>query len=658
MGNSELVSYAILSVNYSEKNNFLTNFEPFILEIIKKTNPEHISREDLQSGMKEEFGLEIPTSIIKIICRNLWNKGYLFSVKIHEFSDKYFYKPNFEKIDSIDLISKSDEIVKKFDTLVISFREFIVNNFEEYDEIDLSNEKLTEKIDFFIKENNVNLVLDTKFSDKHEKDYDNYLVASFVQYIYENDKKNYTTFLNIVKGNMLSEALYYNSSGNFEKKFTGSKFYFDTSFIMYAMGYSGAERQLPCKELLDLLKANEAELFCFERNITEVIGILTWSKHHLNSGKDSHNTISYFREKGIKEEDIDLIISDLENSIESQLGIIVSPDIDYDHEDYSNVIDYNGFLEFLSKNISYNKDVSLDNDVEAVGSIMRLRKRKQPTNIEDCGAIFVTTNNTLAKKTKEYFISQKNIGIPPVLTDSVITNLVWLKNPQLHPNLPSLKLVADCLAAVNPSDRLWNKYIDKLELLIASSELIDKNKIVTLRYLPEAKKILMDKTMGDENAITEGTASEILKEIEKQRLAEIDLVKEKERQKAQISIIEHKKENEKLQNELDKREDANSNTIKMIRKRSDNKAVMITWVMVVLCGFLLGIFSFFSLELVKLPSNYQVGISILVAVVFPVIGFILNFMEVDFIAKIKTYQNKLSEQFFQKECKKLKINID
>lgn len=658
MGNSELISYAILSVNYNEKNNFLSNFEPFILEIIKKTNPSQISKDDLKSGLKEEFGLEIPTSIIKIICRNLLDKGYLFTEKIYDLSDKYIYKPNLEKIDSVNLISKSDKMVKNFTILVESFRAYIIKNFDVQENLDLSNEKLIEMIDFFIKENNVKLVLDTTFTNKYEKDYDNYLVASFVQHINEFDTKNYHTFLDIVKGNMLSESLYYNSTGNFSKKFTGSKFFFDTSFIMYAMGYSGPQRQLPCRELLDLLKVNEAELFCFERNITEVIGILTWSKHHLNSGKDSHNTITYFRENGIKEEDIDLIISDLENSIENQLGMTISPDSDYDHEDYSNVIDYNGFLEFLRKNISYNKDISLDNDVEAVGSIMRLRKRKQPTNIEDCGAIFVTTNNMLAKKTKEYFLSQNNIGIPPVLTDSVITNLVWLKNPQLYPNLPSLKLIADCLVAINPSDRLWNNYIDKLELLIANNELIDKNKIVTLRYLPEAKKILMDKTMGDENAITEGTANEILMEIEKQRLTEIELAKENERQKAQESIIEHKKENENLQNELKDRDSAYLNTLEIIRKSSNKKAIKITFFIVILICCLLGLLSFFTLELVKLQNNIQIGISILVTVLFPVLGFISKFTEFDITLIIKKIQIYLSKFFFQKECSKLKIHID
>lgn len=658
MGNSELVSYAILSVNYNEKNNFLSNFEPFVLEIIKKTNPSQISKDDLKSGLKDEFGLEIPSSIIKIICRNLSDKGYLFTEKIYELSDRYVYKPDLEKIDSVNLISKSDSMVKDFNVLIESFRAFIINNFGDRENLDLSNEKLIGMVDFFVKENNVNLVLDTTFTNKYEKDYDNYLVANFVQHINESDPNNYATFLNIVKGNMLSESLYYNSSGNFEKKFTGSKFFFDTSFIMYAMGYSGPQRQMPCTELLNLLKVNQAELFCFERNITEVIGILTWSKHHLNSGKDSHNTITYFRENGINEEDIDLIISDLESSIENQLGIKISPDSDYDHEDYSNVIDYNGFLEFLSKNISYTKDISLDNDVEAVGSIMRLRKRKQPTNIEDCGAIFVTTNNTLAKKTKEYFLSQENIGIPPVLTDSVVTNLVWLKNPQLYPNLPSLKLIADCLAAINPSDRLWNKYIDKLELLTANNELIDKNKIVTLRYLPEAKKILMDKTMGDENAITEGTANEILVEIEKQRLTEIELVKEKERQKAQESIIEHKKENENLQKELKDRDSAYSNTLEIIRKRSNKRAATITFVIVFLICCLLGLLSFFTLELVELHKNIQIAISVSVTVLFPILGFISKFTGFDITLLIEKFQIHLSKFFFQKECSKLKININ
>lgn len=654
MKNKELVSYAILSVNYDSKKEYLSNFEPFILEIIKEESPEHVAVTDIQKGLLNQFGLTMPSNVIKTMCSSLADKNYFFKKRLVENVDTYSYVPNYEKINEIELKKKSTLMSQNFDKLVLKYQEFIKEDLD----IDTDEDEAILHIEVFIKENNLNIVSKAFDRDEKENKSSNYLVGKFVNHININDQESYNIFLDIVKGNMLSEALYYNEPGNFKKKFNGSKFYFDTSFLMYALGYSGSQRKKPCIELIELLKKNGADLYCFDHNINEAIGILTWSKHNLNSGKDSHNTIEYFRENSIDQQGIDLIISNLEYTIESQLGLKISEKIEYDHQDYSNVIDYSGMMQYLQEKIYYNKDESLNNDVESIASIMRLRKRKQPTNIEDCGAVFVTTNGKLCRTVKEYFTLEGKIGLPPILTDNVVTNLVWLKNPDLYPELPSLRLIADCFAATNPNDRLWNKYIDKIEKLVAQGGIIDKDSIITLRYLPDAKKVLMDKTLGDENAISDGTAKEVLIEINRKNAEAIELAKEKERKKAEIELQKEKEKNKNLSENLKSNAERNKTTLLEVRKSAEKQISAIMYFLVFVTSIIFGVVCFISLGHTKVSNEIQFVSAIIVAVVIPVLGFILSFFDFDLFNKIKEWKVCIIEKSFKRKCIKLNLNTD
>ncbi|MBN1574442.1 MAG: hypothetical protein JW984_14690 [Deltaproteobacteria bacterium] len=113
--------------------------------------------------------------------------------------------------------------------------------------------------------------------------------------------------------------------------------------------------------------------------------------------------------------------------------------------------------------------------------------------------------------------------VPHCITDTTITALVWLKSPQQTPELPLNIIISDCYAAFNPSNRMWEKFLTEIEKQEKRGD-FSEDDYMLLRYSKEARNILMDKTLGDEEVFSEGTPKEVLEKakenilrIEKER---------------------------------------------------------------------------------------------------------------------------------------------
>jgi hypothetical protein len=52
---------------------------------------------------------------------------------------------------------------------------------------------------------------------------------------------------------MIADAIFLPDPGNAARKFRGTEVYFDTLFLLNALGYGGEAQREPCIELLNLL---------------------------------------------------------------------------------------------------------------------------------------------------------------------------------------------------------------------------------------------------------------------------------------------------------------------------------------------------------------------------------------------------------------------
>lgn len=586
MKKNHLLSYAILNVNQQANLDYYDNFVPFIKETLRTSGRDVISANELKNGVKEAFDLDLPINVINTILRKrLLPKGYI------KFSN-HSYTPNFERLEETHFTDIRNNMLEKHNKLV---NEYIIFAKDNYDHSLLQEEAET-YIQNFIEKNYIQLLEKNSRNETkiEEENYDKaeVILAKFILRCKEEDSLSFTYLIDIVKGTMLANTLYYTELETIEMKFKGTEIYFDSTFIIYALGLAGEARREPCIELIAMLKESKAVLRVFRHNIEEITGILEGCKNNLAKGKlDFHGTVSNFLDKGYTESDVDRIIYALEDEVEEKLRIKIKENASFDEHKY--VISEKDLEEHLKSNMKYTRQTALDRDIQSISAIMRLRKNEKYLKLEKCRAIFVTTNTSLVRNTTKFFLDEEVPRyIPPVLHDSVLTNLVWLKMPARGPDLPIKRVIAECYAALSPKEHLWKRYLETLSIYEATNE-ITKEDVINLRYTQGARELLIDKTLGDEDAVTIGTVKEILQEIDKvneDKITEAQKEMEKEKTELEKSLAAsvHEKTNEKEQK------------LRRVAKIADRQAK--NWTLVL--GFLVcGLISFLLYKIAVLNES-------------------------------------------------------
>lgn len=525
MSTSVITALAILKVNHDEmRQDYIGNFVPMVCECLRCMTSDIISLPDLQEEFRKRFGIKLPQHVLKTLLKRLRDKKCVIL-------DKSCYRINREELNK--------EQFRQFSTVqrqVIEGYEALIRRLVEYASKRLGSSWTHAEAEAAIEEFMEDWQIKFDWSggrrvlqsETHKEA--RYIVASFLRELQEQCAPEFAFFETIFQGHMLANAIYLPEPNQALKKFKATEVYFDTAFLICSLGYAGEPRKAPCIELLQLLNKTGAHLRCFEHTRDEIRGVLDAcaAKIRNNQLRDAYGqTMEYFITKGYKASDIELFSAQLERNLE-QLGIKVVPKPDYNNRLF--IIDEPALSSYLGEHVSYRNPQAKDRDVDSISAIYRLRKGRKSRFIEECGAVFVTTNYALAHACREFFSADYEGGnVPAVITDQYLTNVLWLKTPTEAPDLPRKRIIADCYAATQPDERLWQKYLDEINRLQQFGNVTAEDYYV-LRYSIEARQALMDLTRGQEEAFTEGTVEEILEIVHAQIRKEAEEKLERERE--------------------------------------------------------------------------------------------------------------------------------
>lgn len=557
---STVTSLAILKANWDNLNrDYIQNFVPLVAECIRLMPEEVISTPEIKNQLQSSFGLNLPHHVIDSVLRRVSRDKYIYR-------DHGVYRKNRDLLETLNFKDTRLEIIERHDHLINHFIAFC----KQTHNIELDIELAESAIQAYIDDNQINIIdAKSKNSIIPHVDYpqqsSRFLVASFVKYIQENQLPSFEYFETVVKGNMLANAVFLPNYNHTPKKFQQTQVYLDTSFILFAIGHAGEARQGPCLELIQLLKDFEANIFCFTHTLDECRGILNASAQIIanNQIKDAYGpSVSFFLSKGYKSSDIVLFTEKLDEDIRN-LGIRVVDKPDYTQQEY--MIDEAELEKILNdaktrngrsaKQEVYRNRVALRRDVDSIAAIMRIRRNALPIYYENCYAIFITTNTWLTSVSQNLFYKDTASNVVPACqTDFALTNILWLKQPNQAPNLPRKRIIADYYASMQPTDKLWKCYITEIEKQQAENRLVESDYYI-LRYMLESKQALMDVTLGDEDAFTQGSVQEILEvarlkiavEAEENRISQLE-AKQQEIEQAQLLIQSQNKRLQEIQN--------------------------------------------------------------------------------------------------------------
>lgn len=523
-----ITSLAILRVNYEKNRNYLDNFIPFLVECLRLNTNTYVVLDELKEDIEQHFGMSIPYNVLENLLKRLRKKGFIKS-------EHKTYIKVIDSLDSTQFKQIQNEMMIKHAQVINKLHEYVKERFQNKNLIwDKNN--VEDAFNKYLREHHY-LVIESITNSNAIRSKDNsqfnnnFIIGSFIKKLVDEQDVVLDYIVDVVKGDMIAQALYFSTQNELSKRFKGTGIYFDTTFLVYALGYTGKTREDPCVELIELLKETGAQIYCFRQTLGEITSIIESCIIKIKRGqkKDNFGTLEYFISNNMSAADLEFEIQQLEDKLYRELGIMVkdNPPYTFDHN-----IDVSGLTEYLKSNILYRSTLALDNDVESINSISRLRNGIKKYQVEECKAIFVTTNTILTYRVNEFFRKDYNGRyIPLSMTDIDLTTILWLKKPSKWPNLPLKRVIADSFASIQPTERQWNEYMIEVEKL-KKVKTISEEQYVILKQADTVPLAIMEATLGiEEEIFTKGTIDEIYRLVEER-------IKMEEKEKNQLLLNE------------------------------------------------------------------------------------------------------------------------
>jgi hypothetical protein len=513
-----LTSLAVLKANWDVRGqDYLQTFVPLIAETIRLSPYELISLSSVQQQLQMTFGLLLPQNVIDALLRRLFRGGL---IKMSQKSK--LYERDRDALAALNFKAVQQEFLRRHDALVGSLRAFCKEGLN----LDWTSDEAEAALQSFLEENQIVVPTPTGKRniipppERHVQGA-KFAVGSFIQHAQEHDEQAFSYFETIVQGNMLANAVFLPDVATSPKLFRDTELYFDTTFLLSALGYTGKPRKDPCSELLSLAVEFGARMCCFRHTAEEMRGVLDACaiRFKYRDFRDSYGpSIEYFLSEHYSGSDIDYLAARLESDLEA-LGVRVVEKPPYDS---AYVIDESKLDGTLQEAIKYKNDRARVRDVDSIAAVMRLRKGREHYRVEECKSLFVSTNVELVGTGRAFFYAESSLGvIPPCMTDQSLTNLLWLKKPTSAPGLPRKRMIADAFAATQPDEGLWNRYLIEIGKLEEGGG-VTADQYYVLRHSLQAKGSLMKVTLGEESAFTRGTVQEMLKLIQRDMTAGVE----------------------------------------------------------------------------------------------------------------------------------------
>lgn len=319
------------------------------------------------------------------------------------------------------------------------------------------------------------------------------------EYIRENKNSGnfYQIIQNILQGSLIMAAFGSNELIKSDKEQTSNyEIFFDSDLILSLIGLHFPEYCQPARELLDLVKINGLHPKIFNFTIDEIKNMLYNCSNKISIFKADirvDSICSFLKSKGLKKEEIQELIPKI-NTMISDLGI----DIEYYDIDIKNYYKDKTIVDDICKYKPHQPALYRSHDIAAIESIINKRKNKIIKQIENSKAIFLTRDYRLEMYNKESRKHNQNGTIPEVIGDRLLTNILWLKNPQMEVSVNSL--ISACAAAGNIKDDIWEKFILIANDLYKNRE-IEEVDLATMLYNDQIKDILAPFQVSDESRI-------------------------------------------------------------------------------------------------------------------------------------------------------------
>ena len=175
------------------------------------------------------------------------------------------------------------------------------------------------------------------------------LVSDYIQHVRRTDPERFNSFLVLVQGHMLGNALTCPDLINAPKTYRNMTFYLDTPLLVRRLGSEGEVKQAAVSELIDLLKKLEGSVATFSHSRGELQRVLQGAATYLESSEGRGAIVVEARRQGTTRSDLLLLAESIDDEL-SQAGVEVKATPRY-LEEFQ--IDETVFEQILDDSVSY-----------------------------------------------------------------------------------------------------------------------------------------------------------------------------------------------------------------------------------------------------------------------------------------------------------------
>ena len=502
MTNATLTSLALLKVSIDQGNDYLEYLRPFVLEVLLKEKPEPVTDQIVTAFIREYFGLVIPQRTVQVALQRLAKQRL-----IKKIGGVYQIKGT---LPDPDITQKRQEAERHIGVVVRDFTQFakkIYGSNLSFDSAVTSICAFLAKFDITCLRAYLRSTVIPDLDGSHEIEI--VLVSKFIIHLQGENPERFESFLRVVQGHMLANALLCPDLQYATKTYDGVIFYFDTPLLVRALGLEGTAKEEAVRELIRLLASLGGEVATLSHSREELDGVLRGAASKVDARDGRGAIVAEARRRSTSRSDLLLLAGRVDDELMNlDIHIRTTPPYAASFQ-----IDETVFAQTLDDEVSYFNERARDYDINSVRSIYELRKGKWSPSVEKSTAILVTSNSAFARAAWQYGREHElSRDVSSVITDFSLANTAWLKAPMGAPTLPKVEVLAYSYAALQPSNGILNKFlleVDKLE----KSETISPRDHQLLRSDIRVNDELMDLTLGDEAALTEETISEILERV-------------------------------------------------------------------------------------------------------------------------------------------------
>ncbi len=502
MPTNTLTSLAILKVNIDQSIDYLDYLRPFVLQVLVDSELDPVTGSGISSRIRDQFGLAIPEQVVEFVLRRLSK-----SRSIRRLNGEYHVVGTLP--DPL-IAQKQAGAERHIGAVLHGLQKFSQDTIDPID----SNEDAITAICTFLAEFDIvclraylrGTAIPT-IGGSHKAAI--VLVSEYVQHLQQTDPERFDSFLILVQGHMLANALTCPDLHRAPKTYSAVTFYIDTPLLIRRLGSEGEAKEAAARDLIDLLNNLGGRVAVFSHSRREIQNVLRSAANYLESPDARGSIVFEARKNGTTRSDLILLAESLDFELDkASIEVVDTPRYINEFQ-----IDETVFEQVLEDGISYYNPRAIEYDINSVRSIYVIRGDTQPTAVEKAGAVFVTTNAAFAKAAWDYgqkYESSQNVS--SVITDFTLANMAWLKAPMGAPSVPTTQLLAFSYAALEPSSKLLGRYLSEIDRL-ESQGTINERDHQLLRSSPLVYGEIMHRTLGDETALTTEAITETLKRV-------------------------------------------------------------------------------------------------------------------------------------------------